>query len=292
MKIAFLILAHDNWQHLNRLLAALDDEKHVFYVHIDKKVPMPNLRKTKAKLVLVDRVNVWWGGWSQQEAFNRLIKSALKQHFDYYVLLSGADYPIRPLSHLYKKLHKGGEYISINKGFSPSKPEWRIKYYHFDGSNRKNKANIKTIVNFSLEVLQRKLRLFRKKNFPFEQVYFGSSWWALSHECLRYVADHIENNPDWIRFYKTCWCPDESYIHTIIGNSPFLANCKGSLTYADWAGRSSSPAKINHRHVQMFIGELQCDNNFNKKAAFFARKFDDNSSGLVEEIDKHLRQQP
>ncbi len=288
MKIAYLIVGYNNWLHFNKLLSLLDYEGAALFIHIDKKVKMPPIKVDKARLIFVERLNVWWGGWSLQEAFNRLIKSAIIHRFDYYVLLSGADYPIRPLSYLYKKLSEGGEYISINKGFSPDKPEWRIKYYHFDGSDRKNKTSIKTIVYFWLEVLQRKLRLISKTKYPFDQVYFGSSWWALSHECVEYVLQFINDNPGFVRFFKTSWCPDESFIHTIIGNSPFLSECKGSMTYADWTENRASPAIINMKHVEMFAEQLAKDTHFQQNGPCFARKFEDKSENIINAIHKHL----
>ena len=292
MKIAFLIMAHGDWLHLNRLLTALDDEKHVFYVHIDKKVPKPSLCSTKAKLVFLDNINVWWGGWSVQAAVNILLKTAAKKGFDYYVLLSGTDYPIRPMSHLYKRLKEGGEYIELQRGFSPKKPESRIRYYYFDGGNRWNKKSLKTLLYFALEILQQKIKFIRKKKYPFETACFGSMWWALSHDCVEHILQFMQNNPDFVSFFKTSWCPDESFIHTIIGNSAFFPLCKGSLTYADWSEKRSSPAMINHGHVKHFVEIMNNDHNFKEHGPFFARKFDDNSTGLVKEIDAYLRQQP
>lgn len=288
MKIAFLILAHDNWQHLNRLLAALDDEEHVFYLHIDKKVPMPDLCKTKAKLVFVDRINVWWGGWSVQAAVNIMLKAAAKNGFDYYVLLSGTDYPIKPKNHLYKRLKEGGEYIDLQRGFSPQKPESRIRYYYIDGSNRWNKKSLKTIIYFALEVFQQRIKFVRKKNYPFEKACFGSMWWALSHDCVEYILRFMQNNPGFVPFFKTSWCPDESFIHTIIGNSAFLPLCKGSLTYADWSENRSSPAIITMKHVEMFKKKLSTDKLFLQNGPCFARKFDDKSGSTIKAIHKHL----
>ena len=38
MKHAFLIIAHNNWWQLKKLIECLDSGTHDIYVHIDKKV--------------------------------------------------------------------------------------------------------------------------------------------------------------------------------------------------------------------------------------------------------------
>jgi len=37
MKISFLIIAHDNFKHLERLIQALGEDATTIYVHVDKK---------------------------------------------------------------------------------------------------------------------------------------------------------------------------------------------------------------------------------------------------------------
>ncbi|MFP4691997.1 MAG: hypothetical protein ACLFMU_08820, partial [Bacteroidales bacterium] len=79
-------------------------------------------------------------------------------------------------------------------------------------------------------------------------------------------------------FFKTSWIPDETYMHTIIGNSPFRDKAKGCLTYTDWSAQRSSPAWISKKHLGVFSDP---DNPF-----YFARKFNDNSEDTIKAIDK------
>lgn len=64
IKHAYLIIAHNNWSVLERLLVLLDDNRNDIYLHIDKKVPFPSLVCTlqKAKIIILNKVNVKWGG--------------------------------------------------------------------------------------------------------------------------------------------------------------------------------------------------------------------------------------
>ncbi len=288
--VAYLIMAHGNYKHLNKLLLALNDDHARFFLHIDKKSPMPDHLELKDKVEFIERINVWWGGWSVQKAINNLLKTALKTDANYFVLLSGADYPVKPGEFFYSKLKEGGEYISLYKGFLPHKPESRIKYFHFDGANRWNKKSLKTLIYFGLEKVQYLIKFIRKRKYPFDHIFFGPTWWALSRECAEYVTSYIQNHPECIAFYKTSWCPDESFVHTIIGNSQYLKKCKGSLTYTDWSEKKSSPARINKSHVRL-LKEQQAGQKPREwnTGHFFARKFDDQSEDVIQLIDRELR---
>ena len=287
MKIAYLITVYHNYNHLKKLIGALNDDNVVFFIHVDKKSNMPNNLHEFDNIIFIERAKIWWGGWSNLDAMIRLIRSAIRHNFDYYILLSGTDYPIRPNSFLYKKLSTGREFISINNGFGIPKVEDRTKYYYFDCFDRRNLRSIKTLFFY---VLERTMRLFfQKKSHPFAQIYYGPTWWALSHQCLMYVLDQIDNNKDYIRFYQTSWCPEESFFQTIIGNSPFFSKCTTNLTYVDWDAEPPKPAWINQNHIELFKKQLEFDSTFGTYMPFFARKFDDSRENLIELIEKELR---
>jgi len=286
MKIAYLITAYNNFSHLKRLIRALNDRNVVFFIHIDKKSKMPDNLTEFDNIVFIERTKVWWAGWSQVDAIIRLIRTATNYGFDYYILVSGTDYPIRPNSFLYTTLSTGGEFINLQKGFSIHKSEDRIKYYYFDCFDRRSRRKPTTVFFILLEGAGR--IFFQKKSFPFIEIYHGSSWWALSHDCLVYVLNQIDTNKDYIKFYQTSYCPDESFFQTIIGNSPFFSTCKPNLTYVDW-NTVPSPALINRNHVELFKKQTVFNYSFGKYMPFFARKFDDSCENIVELIDKELR---
>jgi hypothetical protein len=285
MRIAYLITAFHQFGHLKRLIKALDEENVSFFIHIDKKAEMPK-NLFAPNITYIRRIPVWWGGWSHQEAILNLIREAINSHFDYYVLLSGTDYPIRPNSFLYSKLNDGGEYINIIKGFQSHKPESRIKYYHYDCFDRRNINSLRTKVFTLLEKYQKKLIVKRK--YPFKEIYHGSTWWALSQNCVVYILDYIKTHPEYVNFHKTGWCPEESFIPTIVGNSAYLDNCKGNLTYTDWS-TNPAPAMINSSHLKEFKLRKKFESPYGIYSPFFARKFSDASKNLIEQVEKELR---
>jgi hypothetical protein len=286
MKVAFLITAYNHYDHLRRLVDALQDEHSTFFIHIDGKSPMPANLRPGHKIRFIKRIKVWWGGWSHQQAILNLMKEAVRERFDYYCLISGTDYPIRPKSFFYDKLREGGEYFSFIKGFSEDKPESRVQYYYFDGFDRRRRT-LKTKVFLKFESLVRKLRV--KRNYPFKEVYHGSTWWALSHDCIQYVLSFLKSNPAYTRFFKTSFCPEETFIHTILGNSPFKNKSKGYLTYTDWSANWNSPEWITEKHVDLFKEQELFEVSEGEYHPYFARKFSDGSKDIVKKIDRELR---
>ena len=134
-----------------------------------------------------------------------MLREATRNNFDYYILLSGTDYPIRKNRFLYQKLKEGGEFINIIEGFQVHKPIDRVKYYYFDQFDRRNKNSLRSKLFFFLE---RKLREnFTKKNFPFLQIYHESNWWALSQANVKYVLKFTAVNPNFVKFFRTSWFP-------------------------------------------------------------------------------------
>lgn len=286
MKVAFLITAYNNYSHLKRLIEALDDEHSTFFIHIDKKSAMPENIQANEKIRFIKRIKVWWGGWSHQQAILNLMKEAVKENFDYYSLISGADYPIRPKSFFFKKLEDGGEYFSIIKGFDEDIPESRVRYYYFDGFDRRENS-IKAKLFLKLESLFRKF--YKKKTYPFNEVYHGATWWTLSNACIQFVLQIIKKNPAYTKFFKTSFCPEETFIHTILGNSSFKNNSKGCLTYTDWSANWNSPEWITEKHIELFKEQEVFELAEGKYHPYFARKFNDESKHLIERIENELR---
>jgi len=104
MKISYLILAHNNPEHLLRLIHSLSTTDSFFFIHIDKKTPFYLFERTWAPNVSLAkrRIEVHWGEFSLVEATLHLIQQALDSPFgcDYLVLLSGVDYPLQSPRHI------------------------------------------------------------------------------------------------------------------------------------------------------------------------------------------------
>ena len=134
MKIAYLIFAHDNPQHLNRLINSISSPSSMCFLHIDKKSDLKHFSEINFDSVIISekRLPVYRGHFSQVEAIIAVMRQALEHpiHFERFVLLSGTDYPLRPTSYIEKFFEQNPtrEFISLVKMPNPKvgKPITRL----------------------------------------------------------------------------------------------------------------------------------------------------------------------
>ena len=130
--------------------------------------------------------------------------------------------------------------------------------------------------------------MYKKKSYPFKHIYHGSTWWALSSDAVNYILAELKTKPELKRFFKSSWCPEESLIPTIIGNSNIRNQCRNNITFTDWS-TNPAPARITREHVEMFRQGNEFENVYGTYRPFFARKFDDDSKDLIDVIEEKLR---
>lgn len=284
MKIAYLITSYGEYEHLKRLLTAINAPYVLFFLHIDAKSTMPDNLYKFDNLTFIPRKKVWWGSWSHMEVILDDLMNASTNatiEFDYCILISDTDYPIKPNEELLNILSSGGEFINANKGFCSHKPEKRIKYYYFDGFDHRQN-DLKSLFSRSIEILLRPI--VYKRHYPFEQAWVDTVWSALSIACVRYILEYVDKNPDYVAFFRTAKIPEEIFLHTIIGNSKYAMQVRGNLTYTDWTNSTSGPAQITLEHISALHN---CD-EISGRTIFFARKFKDDSIDVIKTINTNL----
>jgi len=283
MKICYLILAHNNFKHLDRLINALNDPDSRFYIHIDKKADRQYTPTSENVEIIPQCIDINWGGFSMVEATLALMEYAVYNNLeaDYYILISGVDYPVRSKEFLYNLLKEGKEYIDIAPVPVPYKPAERYLHYYFNFKRRNAKLYHPLILT---EILLKKMKVNRKAPF---KVYAGTQWFALTQNCVNYIIKTAQGDKRYINFFKHTLVPDEAFFQTIIGNSPFLDNTAASLTYTDWEV-PAPPAIIEDKHIGFLKTHIEFNDEYGKRFPYFARKFDDGSKEILEKIRKEL----
>ncbi len=109
MKLAHLILAHNEPGQLERLIKRLAHPDAHIYIHLDLKTgiePFEYLAKMSNVFFIKDRVTVHWGSFSIVEAtlsgFRQIAASDIA--YCYVNLLSGQDYPLKSAAFIQKYL--------------------------------------------------------------------------------------------------------------------------------------------------------------------------------------------
>lgn len=297
MQIAYLIAAHNTPRHLPRLIEALASPSATFFVHFDRKSPAVDLSGVRgARVVLTQhRVPVYWGDFSQVEATMVMLRQALAQgRFDRFVLLSGSDYPVRPADEIeaFFARHPDRQFMNLVKmpNDTVRKPLTLVTTrYLRPRRTRAGELVRKVCRRLGVYPWQRDHRPV----FGTMDAYGGSSWWALTGDAAAYVVRFADEHPRFVRWFERLACADESFFHTIIGNSPFAARISRSVTYADWRGGGVSPAVMTPTHIEWFTAQDFVDppNAYGEGPVLFARKFPDDSAALLAPLHRAWERQ-
>ncbi len=225
MRLAFVILAHNDPDNVLRLVKKLSTQDDQIVIHWDKnsRLDLQALAQTtltheqKAHVHFCRRVAVAWGRWSVVEATLAALKKvqSLDGAFDYVVLLSGSDYLLRPVTGLkaFLSRHPGKEFIEC---VDPEQTPWVVKglvkerFLHHHWFSWRNQ---RLLFDWSLAT-QKKLGLKRKLPGNLKP-YFGSQWWALTGATVQKVL-MLSQKGTIRRFFQSTWVPDEMFFQTLV----------------------------------------------------------------------------
>ncbi len=153
MKIAYLVLAHENPRHLERLIRALAGDSSRVFVHVDRK-SQPRDFAFLSRMANTETVEhpiaVHWADFSMVEAILALIHQALTHEggFERFVLLSGTDYPIRSQEYIWRFFaeHAGTEFINLAPIPGPGKPLWRITRFKHSPKDHRSAEFVRRVL--------------------------------------------------------------------------------------------------------------------------------------------------
>lgn len=286
MKLFYLILAHTDLHQVDRMINALRHKHSEFFIHVDAKVPINEIRKyqfynTPGITVVRNRYKINWGGYNMVRATLSLMKSASKKkETGYLILLSGQDFPIKSAAVIYDFFLKnyGREYLEY---FPLPDPRWnmdngldRIRYHWLIDTMGLEKS-------MALYEFQKNNALIRPyfNEFP---PYGGSQWWCITTECATYILKFLRCNQLYEEYFERCLIPDEIFFNTLILNSPFKENImNNNLKYIDWRG-TPHPCILTMEDWQYIV----------QSESLWARKFVDSGEGsnILDRLEKHINE--
>ena len=276
MKIAHLILIHENPTQLKRLIQRLSHPDADFYIHVDLKSDIKHFLDLQAKGVkfIANRVNVQWGAYNMVQATVNSLEEILNSdyNYDYINLLSGQDYPLKSTEAIHDFFEKNPNKafmhtLSVEKEWQEAIP--RLTKYHL--------SNYKFFGKFTLEKWLNLLLPSRK--MPNNLIAVGrSQWFSISGQHAQYIITYLQQNGNVKRFFELTWGSDEFVFQTILFNSIYQKDMvNDNLRYIDWTEGKASPKTFT-------MNDLPCLLNSGK---FFARKFNKNiDNSIINELDK------
>ncbi|TDW13959.1 core-2/I-Branching enzyme [Breznakia blatticola] len=276
---AYLIMAHNNFSILKRLISILDDERNDIFIHIDAKIECFDSSEyagiaKRSKVQFIDRIPVYWGDYSQIQCEYNLLRAA-NGDYEYYHLLSGTDLPIKTQDEIHSFFNQlsGKSLIQfVSRSYAEkTSAYYRLKRYKFFQKYVKsNKVLPKFCANLFQHIFMPLQTIFgvdrtKKKNIS---IGFGANWFSLYKDDYKLVIEKqcfVEEN------FKHTLCADELFIQTILltfGNVDVTFdedfNGKSHGRYIDW--NRGNPYIFRTEDYDLLINS-QC---------LFARKFDEN----------------
>lgn len=289
MKHAILILAHKDINQVKHLIEYFERDCYV-YIHIDKtgeisRANASSLLSLPQTTKVFRKYSLHWGGFSILKTEVFLLKEALENcDAEYFHLISGQDYPIKPLSYFldFFKAYKNLNFLSF---VHIPHPKWqentydRLTYYYFFDffkervkSCRLSKKWVNT---------ESKYRIKRKIPQYFNHLYGGSQWFSITRAATTELLRYTKKHKSFYRRLHFTFAPEEIYIQTVLVNllpkHSIINNNKRFIRWKKENGNYPANLAMEHFHLLAESDDL------------FARKMDyPISSPLVSSIDKYL----
>jgi hypothetical protein len=275
VRFAYIISAYHRLGQVARLVRRLHTGRTTFFIHVDRKTDDGEYRALTASLRdlpsvhFLDRHSCHWGGFGHVRATLKGIDELLGSSilFDYAILLTGQDYPIKPNGF-------------IERFFDTQHPKSFMAVSSLPSQSWSPRGGLDRIEYAHLRFYGHHLKLPFKRRFPRDlQPHGGGAYWSLSKECVEYVSRFVAGRPDVVSFFRRVDIPDEIFFHTILMSSPLRDSIvDDNLRYIDWS-RGRRPAVL----------ETSDFDALSASPKLFARKFDiHHDENVLELIDQHL----
>ena len=150
MQKNYLILAHKNPQQLARMIKALDNGNSKFFIHLDAKTPIEPFTaqlEDEHIVFIPERERCVWGDFSIVLATIHLMEAAAKvQNKGFFILMSGQDYPIKPIGELDAFLEENAQcdfidYLPLEQKWKPKMVKDKLAHYHILHSETRGDSN-------------------------------------------------------------------------------------------------------------------------------------------------------
>ena len=263
MRVAYLILAHDQPHLLDLLTTTLDPRRRDIFIHIDAKSDLRRFRigSVPTAHVVTSECKVYWGHVSMLRACLSLLRAARRAHaYDYFVLLSGADFPTRSLDEFERFLEAadGRTFQPVRPALASFEGRKRLRSYYM--------LNTRTRVGVLAQkflFLQSFLGAWGGRRPPrrFARYFLGSMWFTLHRDMADWLLRCWQDEE--VRdYFQTVFCPEEMFIPTAVSNSPWPERHEDrSVRYIRWTG-GANPKTLD-------LSDLD---GIRRSGAFFARK--------------------
>lgn len=261
-RIAYILPVHREPVQVTRLIRRLATPSACFVLHVDRRAD-PSvaaeiaLQTRGLPVVFVDPHRCYWGGFGMVRAALKGIRHLVAEEvpFDYAMLLSGQDYPLRPAEAIERFFEEAGDRSYMDAFPLPRPDGWgprggmdRIEDWH---------------------LIRRKalhLRLPRPRTLPAGlRPYGGGAWWSFSRPVAEHADRFVRDNPEVVTFFEHVLHPSEVFFQSVVMSSPHAASVvPQGLHCIRWEGDAANPVTLRIDDLDDLLGS----------GMLFGRKFD------------------
>lgn len=279
-RVAYVVLAHGEPVLLRGLIGAVAPAP--VLLHVDSATDAATWTQMVAGLPgrvrLLPRRRSRWAGFGQVLAELDGLRVAVTLPVEHVVVMTGQDFPLVWPGHIeaFSAAHPGRSFAAT---FPIPTPFWEGD----GGMRRFTHYNVALGRPFPV----RRLRLPARRSLPAGMVPRGGSpYHLLAVEHVRAVLGFCDARPDVVRFWRTVWAPDESFLPSVLHACvPAAEVVNENLWFVDWPpGRAAHPRVLDLTDADRLADAAAAGAAAGGRARtkLFARKLDSvTSAGLL-----------
>ena len=293
MTVVYVVISHRNPEQVVRLVRVLREgpSSRVLVRHDPRGEKLERERiEAAGGEPLEDRIKMRWGGWSQLRLILACLREAAERHDpDWALILSGQDYPLRPLADIEAGLDASPADARLGsvRRVETRRPAagddeffLRCRYRHY--------ARPRVFPSALLPGSLRPLAYARdlppligvRRTVPAPLTFFASAdWLTLGRGGIRAVLA-ASRHRRLMRHFRRVAIPSESFFASVLLGDPSLIVEQDNRRFASFAPGAAHPDTLTSKDYDRLLAS----------GADFARKFDVTSdSRVLDMLDEHRR---
>jgi hypothetical protein len=287
--VAYVVLSHRNPQQVLRLVRALREGRdgRVLVRH-DRSVSRLGAAAVEAAggEAIEDPTEFEWGGWSQLERILTSLRAAAARHDpDWVLLLSGQDYPLRPLADIEADLGRSGvdgrigSVRAVERRRPATDDEFflRCRYRHY--TRPRALPHLPRALRPLVYVRDLPSRVgVRRLAAPPLALHVSADWLTLGRRALAAVLAAADDRR-LVRYFRRVAVPSESFFASVLLDDPSLTIARDHRRFASFSAPGAPhPDTLTGADLERILAA----------PADFARKFDaEVDSRVLDLLDEH-----
>jgi hypothetical protein len=311
--IGFVLVTHNNPDQTRFLCEQLTDrfDRPPIVIHHDFSQTPLNTSAFPANVAFVSEwIKTSWGGYSVITAQLRALRLLYRNsNPDWFVVLSGADYPINTADFILSDLYGNGfdahldnrriQYCRLPippEGFGDQNfvdPRWVTLAFERYMAIGFGFYKIATRLKWKRKAFYLRSNFFIKRLTPFDgslDCYAGDHWLTGNRKVAEILLEDSDTNARLSAHFRKRPNADEGYLQTVLCNAPGLNISPDNKRFTDWRGCTNHPRPLTEAE---FPAILESTDHFGRKFVFnpeALRKLDDLVDHKARSMNRHTNE--